>query len=93
MCQASGTFNPPGPGTYTVSFMPGAGCGVESSATITVDESLPIGSANVPDEMCVNAGILNLVADVARWHLVGSRQWPQRRGIQSRCGTPWARRS
>ena len=46
------------------SFMPGAGCGVESSATVTVDESLPIGSANVPEEMCVNAGILNLVADV-----------------------------
>ena len=62
--QASGTFTPPGPGTYVVSFMPGAGCGVESSASVTVDESLPIGSANVPEEMCVNAGILNLVADV-----------------------------
>ena len=62
--QTSGTFTPPGPGTYVVSFMPGAGCGVESSATVTVDESLPIGSANVPEEMCVNAGILNLVADV-----------------------------
>ena len=62
--QASGTFSPPAPGTYTVTFMPGAGCGVESSATITVDESLPIGSSNVPDEMCVNAGVLDLTADV-----------------------------
>ena len=50
-------------GTYVVSFMPGAGCGVESSATVTVDESLPIGRPT-PEEMCVNAGILNLVADV-----------------------------
>ena len=72
--QASGTFTPPGPGTYVVSFMPGAGCGVESSATVTVDESLPIGSANVPEEMCVNAGILNLVADVdgGTWSSTGS---------------------
>lgn len=72
--QASGTFTPPGPGTYVVSFMPGAGCGVESSATVTVDESLPIGSANVPEEMCVNAGILNLLADVdgGTWSSSGS---------------------
>ena len=62
--QSSGAFNPPGPGTYTVSFMPGAGCGVESTATIVVDESLPIGSANVPDALCVDANPLSLQADV-----------------------------
>ena len=63
--QASGTFNPPGPGTYVVSFMPGAGCGVESSASVTVDESLPIGGANVPDALCVDAAPIALEADVA----------------------------
>ena len=63
--QPSGNFDPPGPGAYEVFFMPGAGCGVESSATITVDESQPIGSANVPDALCVDAGSLELQADIA----------------------------
>lgn len=62
--QASGVFNPPGPGTYVVSFMPGAGCGVESSALVTVDESQPIGSSNVPDALCETSGALALQADV-----------------------------
>ena len=71
---SSGIFNPPGPGTYTVSFMPGAGCGVESSATIVVDESLPIGSANVPDALCVDASPLELEADLpgGTWSASGS---------------------
>lgn len=60
----SGNFTPPGPGTYVVTFMPGAGCGVASSANITVDQSLPIGSANVPDAMCVESDPLTLEADV-----------------------------
>ena len=62
--QNSGAFNPPGPGTYAVSFMPGAGCGVESEATITVDQSLPIGSANLPEALCVDAATIGLEADV-----------------------------
>ena len=72
--QAWGTFNPPGPGTYGVTFMPGAGCGVESSATITVDESLPIGSSNVPEEICVNGDVFELQADVpgGTWSASGS---------------------
>jgi len=71
---SSGTFNPPGPGTYVVSFMPGAGCGVESSATIVVDESLPIGSANVPEAMCVESSPIELEADVpgGTWSASGS---------------------
>ncbi len=72
--QSSGSFTPPGPGTYEVTFMPGAGCGVESAATVTVDESLPIGSANVPDVFCVDAGPLALEADVpgGEWSASGS---------------------
>jgi gliding motility-associated-like protein len=45
--------------------MPGAGCGVANSATITVDESLPIGSSNVPDAICEDSNALELEADVA----------------------------
>lgn len=59
-----GVFAPPGPGTYTVSFLPGAGCGLESSANIVVDASLPIGNANVPNALCETAGALDLEADV-----------------------------
>lgn len=72
--QSNGTFTPPSPGVYVVSFMPGAGCGVESSANITVDESLPIGSSNVPDAFCVDAGSLDLEADVpgGTWSASGS---------------------
>lgn len=62
--QNSGAFTPPGPGSYEVTFLPGAGCGVESEATVTVDESLPIGSSNVPDVVCVDAAALSLEADV-----------------------------
>ncbi|MBK12902.1 MAG: hypothetical protein CL849_05165 [Crocinitomicaceae bacterium] len=71
---SSGIFNPPGPGSYTVTFMPGAGCGIESSATILVDESLPIGSANVPDAICVDAAPLELEADVpgGNWSASGA---------------------
>ena len=72
--QSNGNFNPPGPGTYEVTFMPGAGCGVESSANVTVDESLPIGTANVPDALCEDGGTLELEADVAggNWSASGA---------------------
>lgn len=72
--QNSGNFNPPGPGSYVVSFMPGAGCGVESSATITVDESQPIGASNLPAALCVDAGPVELEADVpgGTWSASGS---------------------
>ena len=62
--QNSGSFTPPGPGSYEVSFLPGAGCGVESSATVVVDESLPIGSANLPEALCVDGDAISLEADV-----------------------------
>ena len=70
----SGIFLPPGPGAYAVSFMPGAGCGVESSATIVVDQNLPIGSANVPEALCVEADPVALEADVpgGTWSATGS---------------------
>lgn len=70
----NGIFTPPGSGAFNVSFMPGAGCGVESSALIQVDQTLPIGSANIPDAFCVDASPLDLIADVpgGTWTASGS---------------------
>ena len=70
----SGSFTPPMAGSYEVTFMPGAGCGVESSATITVDESQPIESSNVPGSFCVDALPLDLQANVpgGEWSAAGT---------------------
>lgn len=70
----SGSFTPPAAGLYEVSFLPGAGCGVESSAMVTVDADQPIGSANVPVAFCENGAALDLIADVAggEWSSTGS---------------------
>jgi gliding motility-associated-like protein len=70
----SGSFTAPSPGFYQVNFLPGAGCGVETSASITVDQDQPIGTANVPEAICEDGAPLNLETDVAggEWSATGA---------------------